>query len=554
MHFPSLSTFNAHLKRPWILLSIGMVLLLVRAWPRLLHPGVWDEDGTYCLPGFLQHGLANLAEPIGGYLHLAPKLLTMLAASISISQYPMIVTLLAFGFMLAVFYIMATAPVRLQGGVLLAVAFFLVPSDPEVFGLPLYATWWLSLLIFVVAFWNDQPTHGLLRSAIIILAFLSSPVAMVVLPFLWGRAWLLRGNRLEVRLALLATLCAAIQASVLLHYPGLVLSQSRLAASIQVIPKFLGAYAIGNIRPDLQWFFGSVILLFFMAAFFHDPRSPVKWGLIYLWFASALMVMRRVDIAIIHQVSGGPRYFLYPFVIQSWLLLQIALSDSSRWLRRGAWFILLLSLLNALPVLDRKHDELNWKMHLASCLHFDGYAIPVHYDGNAAQAWDLPMTKGQCTALLAKDPFAGSVRKLPGFPLRVFKGNPIDRPLEASDVTVKFASVQQGNGWLGTDFDKSRGEGMVVLGSFGDSDANAGSLTLKMKRGDRLRYRTGPTVQRQFIEILGSDFPIMTVPGAQGWVLLDFSSDLLPAEFFVKFSDHGSGWGEWSAVGLKKDE
>ncbi|MCE5283288.1 MAG: hypothetical protein LLG93_14455, partial [Deltaproteobacteria bacterium] len=169
-------------------------------------------------------------------------------------------------------------------------------------------------------------------------------------------------------------------------------------------------------------------------------------------------------------------------------------------------------------------------------------------------AWGLPMTKGQCASALAKDPFARSVMTLPGFPLRVLQGSRIDQPLEASDVTVQFERVQQGNGWLGTDVDKSRCEGMVVLGSYMDSKANTGSLTLKLKRGDRLRYRTGPTVKRQFIEIQGSDFPIMTVPGAQGWVLLDFSSDLLPADFFVKFSDQGTGLGEWSAVGLKKDE
>ena len=116
MRFSSLSTLDAHLKRPWILLSIGFVLLLARAWPRLLYPEVWNEDGTDNLSGFLQNGLSNLSEPVGGYLHVVPKLVTMLASSISISWYPMISTVLAWGVTLAVFCLVATAPIRLQGG------------------------------------------------------------------------------------------------------------------------------------------------------------------------------------------------------------------------------------------------------------------------------------------------------------------------------------------------------------------------------------------------------------------------------------------------------
>ena len=404
-----------------------------------------------------------------------------------------------------------------------------------------------------MAFWNDQPTNGLLRSAIIVLASLSSPVCIAVLPLLWGRAWLLRGNKAETCLVLLATICVGIQIWVLLHYPGLVVNQSRIAAVDQIIPKFLGAYAIGNILPNFQWILGIIILVMFILAVFRDPRSPVKWGLSYLWFASVFMSMNRVSIDVIHHASAGPRYFFYPFIIQSWFLLQIALTESNRVLRGGAWLILCISILNTFPVLDRKHDNLNWTMHLASCQHFDNYVIPIHFDGNAERSLSFNMTRRQCQALLAKDPFSRSVVKMPGFPLRVIGKAKIGQPLEASDVTVRFGSVQQGNGWLGTDYDKSHCGGMVVLGSYVDSDANTGSLTLKMKRGDKLRYRTGPTVGKQFIEVQGTRFPVMTVPGAQGWVLLDFSNDVLPADFFVKFSDQGTGWGEWSAVGLKAE-
>jgi hypothetical protein len=226
MRLASSSSLGSFLKQQWLILSIGVIILLARAWPRLFYPQVWDEDGTRNLPGFIQKGLADLFEPLNGYLVLVPKLITMSAASISFSQYPLISTLLAWGVTLAVFYFIATAPIQLHGGLLLAVACLLVPSDPEVFGLPLYTFWWVSILLFVVVFWNDQSTDWRLRSAVILLASLSSPVCIVVLPLMWVRALWFRRSKVEINLALLTTLCAGIQLWVMHRYAGLVASGS----------------------------------------------------------------------------------------------------------------------------------------------------------------------------------------------------------------------------------------------------------------------------------------------------------------------------------------
>jgi hypothetical protein len=553
MRLASSSSLGSFLKQQWLILSIGVIILLARAWPRLFYPQVWDEDGTRNLPGFIQKGLADLFEPLNGYLVLVPKLITMSAATISFSQYPLISTLLAWGVTLAVFYYIATAPIQLHGGLLLAVACLLVPSDPEVFGLPLYTFWWVSILLFVVVFWNDQSTDWRLRSAVILLASLSSPVCIVVLPLMWVRALWFRRSKVEINFALLTTLCAGIQLWVMHRYAGLVASGLHIHALRKVIPKFLGAYTVGNFLPQVQWVSGFLLLLLFVLAVVRDPRSLVKWGLAYLWCAAVFLTVSRAGIDFIHQVLAGPRYFFYPFIIQSWFLLQIALTESNRLLRGAAWFILFIAVLNASPVLDRKQDDLNWKAHLDSCLHYDRYVIPVQFDGHAASAWwGLEMTKQQCVSLLAKDPFYSSTDAL-GFPFRVISKAADGGSYLPKLVTVGSRNVQLGNEWLGTDFFESRFDGMVVFGSFIDSDANTGSLVVDMKRGDKLLYRSGPTRGKQIVEVLGTRFPATTLPAAPDWVLLDFSHDVLPEEFAVKFSDNGAGWGEWSAIALKSD-
>jgi hypothetical protein len=92
---------------------------------------------------------------------------------------------------------------------------------------------------------------------------------------------------------------------------------------------------------------------------------------------------------------------------------------------------------------------------------------------------------------------------------------------------------------------------MSVVGSFINSDSDVGSIVLQMQRGDRLFYRSGPTEGRQVVEVTNNTNLSTVLPVATEWVELEFSSDLLPDSFEVKFSDNGDGWGEWSAIGLK---
>ncbi len=122
----------------------------------------------------------------------------------------------------------------------------------------------------------------------------------------------------------------------------------------------------------------------------------------------------------------------------------------------------------------------------------------------------------------------------------------------ADRTTVDSTNVLPGNQWLGSDFYRSVINDMQVYGSFINSDADVGAISLRIKRGDRIFYRSGPTGGRQLLEISGGVLPTVKLPVSTEWVLLDFSSIILPDEdFIVKFSDNGPGWGEWSAIAVK---
>lgn len=122
----------------------------------------------------------------------------------------------------------------------------------------------------------------------------------------------------------------------------------------------------------------------------------------------------------------------------------------------------------------------------------------------------------------------------------------------AQRATVGSGNVLEGNQWLGADFDKSQFAGMKVYGSFIGSDGDRGVISLRVKRGDRLFYRSGPSANQQTIEVNGAR--TMALPLSKDWMLLEFSGESWPQEpFTVKLTDNGSGWGEWSAVALQSN-
>ena len=120
-----------------------------------------------------------------------------------------------------------------------------------------------------------------------------------------------------------------------------------------------------------------------------------------------------------------------------------------------------------------------------------------------------------------------------------------------NQVSVSVSEILPPDQWKGADSFNTNlcTVGLRVVGSFmqkGDTDTR--SITLRLKQGDHLLYRSGPTGGSQMLEI--SSFSPVILPVAPEWVLMDFSDPDLPAQFVAKFSDNGDKWGEWSAVAL----
>ncbi len=120
-------------------------------------------------------------------------------------------------------------------------------------------------------------------------------------------------------------------------------------------------------------------------------------------------------------------------------------------------------------------------------------------------------------------------------------------------VTVDETNILPSNQWSGADSYKSKINDHVVIGSFINSDADKGSVSLRVNRGDRILYRSGPTFGKQYLDFNFKN-PSVLLPTSVDWVVLEFSSKGLPDSFVVTFRDDGDGWGEWSAIAVLAKE
>ena len=382
-------------------IALGIGLLLLRAWPRLIHPEVWIEDGSVNIYGFINEGVVNFFSEVGGYLVLVPKLITFTSLSISFFYYPWISTLLAWAFSIFVFVVIARAPTYLKGGLLLAIACFLIPSDIECFGLPMYSFWWTAPLLFILVFWKAGEQISF-RLFLLTVSSLSSPVCLITLPLFWLRTYHFKKIRSELLIALFASLYVAIQIVYILMY-----SQANLfnpEKTFLIIPKFLGAYAIGNIMPQLNWLFGIGIFTFILWAVI-QKRSISQYTLSYLLLATIGTSIYRVDITILNHIDSGVRYFFLPFILLSWLLIQIALDGSAKWIRVVAIGFLAASVINMVPVMTRTHARVHWTDQIFRCLTVEQsrYDFPILHDGSETGLFYIRFTGDQCRTLLEKD-------------------------------------------------------------------------------------------------------------------------------------------------------
>lgn len=387
----------------------AVALLFSRRSQTITSPQVWSEDGRYIIPQFINHGWLSLLEPVNGYLVFISRFISNTTLTLVPESYPLASTLLSWFFTAIVAAYIAIAPTLLKKRLLLAMSCFVVPVDPEVFGIPLYAFWWAGLVLLTIPLWQLSSRYFKFRLITLFVCGLSSPLVVLIAPLLALRAYYLR-YRSDYLLFLLSIICSAIQLHyILLGNANTSMSQLSWSKIIKIIEKFFG-YFITNIDVNFFGSFvyaGAFLLALVSFSIFTSRDRWVNVVLGYYLFGTILLSITRVPIDSIHPVFSGQRYFFYPYVLIAWIFIQ-GMNFSSRFIYLKFLSFLLVTVLS-LSIYNisrtgwsRENGDIEWSKNIESCTHFDEYKIPIHTDGHLANVWRENYSKEICKFLATK--------------------------------------------------------------------------------------------------------------------------------------------------------
>jgi hypothetical protein len=396
------------------LLILGTVLILFARRPdQFLHPALWVEE-TVILREYIDHGWWSLLEPLNGYYVLISKIIAFIAFRTSFSSAPQVELFLTVAFTCAVIASVALSPTHLQWPFLCALSVLLVPSDPEVFAVSVYAFWWAGTLLLLVLLWRSDARRQWLRWLYIVIGGLSSPIIVVVAGLLAIRSAFERRPS-EYCAAGLGVLVALMQVITVHANVPFGTMKIGLSSFVLTIQRFYGLYFIP--RPGLVSScvgFAVVISLVFIAWSCRARLNGYFCLLLLAHVGICALVLFRIPVDGIHPLFAGARYFFYPFILLNWIMIWLtSVSDSTT--RFGFALALLIALMVCAPHFARWHEPIDWQAAVSACGRSTQYDLPAHYDGQSSTMWHASLTGQECQKLesVAGEPWPPDAAHLP---------------------------------------------------------------------------------------------------------------------------------------------
>ncbi|MBW0012061.1 hypothetical protein [Mycobacterium sp.] len=332
---------------PAVVAVLAVCLLLLRAVPRLRHPGFYAEDGQIFLAQAHNSGAAAFWEPYAGYLHLIPRVIAAVLEPLPVTAAPVLYA--AAALMVHVAMLSPALSPRLDwiipGQFLRSVLFALLCLMPplwEVLGnvANLIFVGGITLLLLML---SDDPTSrvGRLGELAAVAALgLSGPLIAFFVPwFIWR--WRRTRSRHGLAVVAVAVAAALVQALIFVFS-----DRQGAGGRLLYLPR------VWVERIGLDWLFGDSQLL-------GSPWWVACWLAALVWCVGAvvitIVVLRRTAVALwlLHfALLAAPvmaygympppftwqRHFVVPTAIV--IVLLVAVIGARRWaVAAGVWLL-----------------------------------------------------------------------------------------------------------------------------------------------------------------------------------------------------------------------
>ncbi|QBB71846.1 hypothetical protein ELE36_16615 [Pseudolysobacter antarcticus] len=394
----------------FLLAVLTIAVLVFRRPDQFSNPYIWVEDGTTILNQYIEHGWLTLFYPVNGYFITPTKIIHTLSLALSFRWFPEISYWLTMLFTISVIWAIALCPTQLRHKTWCAVSVLFIPTGSEVFAVSEYALWWGGLLLFLPLLWEKNDEKLSARLFLIVFGGLSSPLVIFLSPIYLLRTFFTRA-RVDNVIAGAVILVAGIQAAAI-HFSRQSPQWDKLSFSLPLLAgKFFGWFEYWSLDPAMTpMIAGAAILLGLVLLVCCWPKlRRYDFVMVLLCIALPLCILSailRAPLPAIDPYITAPRYFFYPFILISWILIQSL--NSNQPLR---YFFVLAALasawINFLLFAPWHHSFMDWRKQVIECLAQPEFTFQIHFQGRADSQWGERLTNEQCKTLVESSLFNG---------------------------------------------------------------------------------------------------------------------------------------------------
>ncbi len=251
------------------------LVLVLRGWDRLAHPGLWAEDGSVFLKDALDFGWSALLIPYEGYFHTLNRLVMQLLLNFPLTWLPGLVTFVCFGIYAWVMSIFAERTYRylLKSDFMrlgIALGLCILPGGIEMLGNLCNLHRILAVYIFFLSIRSAQDDYNPIHLASVLLIGGSAGEILVFVPVFLYRSYLRRKQRPQLSDTYEFVMVCAILAWTLLNIAASKTNSEPFVFQWwQILRSTFAAYSFGYVmQPLFGWRLSENIFRFVYPLYF----------------------------------------------------------------------------------------------------------------------------------------------------------------------------------------------------------------------------------------------------------------------------------------------
>lgn len=339
-----------YLKSNSFIILIAILLLFLRGYEKFIYAQLWAEDGVVFYEQSKLYGINSLFLSYEGYLHLIPRLISLVSNYFPITYLPYIYNISTIFIMITVLLVYSHKRLEVKFKSIIILGICCIPHSGEVFGTITNIQWYTSLIpLGLLMYEQNEREKSYINYLLCSLCCFTGPFCFFYAPLFFIKYSIHKSKELK-NLFLIVLFCSMAQ--IIYYINHYIPKQEDFYFSSEVIQVILDRL-IGNIFLNynigvnpliINSILMFVILVYFVLMSFEDKKFYKRLLLIFLSMF-LLSVFFKIKNLLVLTGNNGDRYF-YLYSIVLLIVITINMESHKKILRVLSYFLIALLFIN----------------------------------------------------------------------------------------------------------------------------------------------------------------------------------------------------------------